>query len=124
MSDTRPVRFIAHFSIDDPEVYRVYEKGFFPILKAHGGRFLTYDDAPVVLEGSRADGRTVMIEFDSEEALMGWWESPEYGTRCSPVVSRWLSCGGAFGPLLRVVHRAVRTHVGLDEHHVSWWFAA
>ena len=78
MSDTRPVRFIAHFTIDDPEVYRVYEKGFFPILKAHGGRFLTYDDAPVVLEGSRAEGRTVMIEFESEEALMGWWESPEY----------------------------------------------
>ena len=78
MSDDRPVRFVARFTIDDPERYRVYEKGFFPILTAHGGRFLTYDDAPTILEGTRADGRTVIIEFDSEAALMGWWESPEY----------------------------------------------
>ena len=78
MSDDRPVRFVAHFTIDDPERYRVYEKGFFPILTAHGGRFLTYDDSPTILEGTRADGRTVLIEFDSEAALMGWWESPEY----------------------------------------------
>jgi uncharacterized protein (DUF1330 family) len=78
MSDAQPVRFIAHFTVDDPERYRVYEKGFFPILREHGGRFLTYDDAPVVLEGEHAAGRTVLIEFDSEKALMGWWESPEY----------------------------------------------
>jgi uncharacterized protein (DUF1330 family) len=78
MSDTRPVRFVAHFTVHDPERYRVYESGFFPILKAHGGRFVTYDDDPTVLEGTRADGRTVMIDFDSEEALTGWWDSPEY----------------------------------------------
>ena len=39
---------------------------------------MTYDDNPIILEGSRPDGRTVLIEFDSSEALMGWWESPEY----------------------------------------------
>jgi uncharacterized protein (DUF1330 family) len=78
VTDTRPVRFIAHFTVDDPDRYRVYEQGFFPILRAHGGRFLTYDDDPAVLEGTHAEGRTVIIEFDSEEALRGWWESPEY----------------------------------------------
>jgi uncharacterized protein (DUF1330 family) len=78
MSDPGTVRFVAHFTIDDPERYRVYEQGFFPILRAHGGRFLTYDDAPLVLEGELAPGRTVLLEFDSEEALLGWWESPEY----------------------------------------------
>ena len=72
------VRFVAHFTVTDAETYRTYEKGFFPILKAHGGRFLTYDDAPLVLEGAREEGRTVLIEFDSEEALLGWWNSPEY----------------------------------------------
>ena len=75
---TAPVRFVAHFTVDDPDRYRVYEKGFFPILRAHGGRFLTFDDDPTVLEGTHADGRTVLIEFDSEEALTGWWESAEY----------------------------------------------
>ncbi|MEI8050315.1 MAG: DUF1330 domain-containing protein [Actinomycetes bacterium] len=78
MPEGQPVRFIAHFSIDDPDRYRIYEKGFFPILAAHGGRFLTYDDDPVILEGQRAAGRSVILEFDSEEALQGWWESPEY----------------------------------------------
>jgi uncharacterized protein (DUF1330 family) len=78
MADSHTVRFIAHFTIDDPDRYRIYEKGFFPILAAHGGRFVTYDDAPTVLEGRHAKGRTVILEFDSEAALMGWWESPEY----------------------------------------------
>ena len=36
-----PVHFIAHFSVTDADKYRVYEKGFFPILKAHGGQFLS-----------------------------------------------------------------------------------
>jgi len=76
MADT--VRFVAHFTVNDPEGYHRYEKGFFPILKAHGGRFLTYDDQPVVLEGTHDTGRTVMIEFDNEEALLAWWNSPEY----------------------------------------------
>jgi uncharacterized protein (DUF1330 family) len=76
MSDV--VHFIAHFTVDDPEPYHAYEKGFFPILKAHGGRFVTYDDDVTVLEGSRAEGRTVILQFDSEEQCMAWWNSPEY----------------------------------------------
>jgi uncharacterized protein (DUF1330 family) len=75
---SNPVHFIAHFSIDDAERYRIYEKGFFPILKAHGGHFVSYDDDVTVLEGERAPGRTVIIQFESEDALMGWWNSPEY----------------------------------------------
>ena len=78
MSDASPVHFIAHFTVNDPASYRVYEKGFFPILKAHGGRFVTYDDNVTVLEGERAEGRTVIIQFESEDALNTWWNSPEY----------------------------------------------
>ena len=73
-----PVHFIAHFTVTDPERYRVYEKGFFPILKAHGGEFITFDDSPTVLEGEWGEGRTVILRFESEEALMTWWNSPEY----------------------------------------------
>jgi len=78
MSDSQPVRFLAHFTIDDADRYRQYEKGFFPILKAHGGRFITYDDHATMLEGDNLTGRMVLLEFDSEEALMTWWNSPEY----------------------------------------------
>ena len=39
------VYMIANLKIEDAETYRKYEKGFFPILKKHGGSFITYDDA-------------------------------------------------------------------------------
>jgi uncharacterized protein (DUF1330 family) len=73
-----PVHFIAHFTINDADKYRVYEKGFFPILKAHNGTFVTYDDNVTVLEGAPEAGRTVVIQFESEAACMAWWNSPEY----------------------------------------------
>ena len=77
-STTGPVHFIAHFQVDDAEVYHGYEKGFFPVLKPYGARFLTFDDDVQVLEGERQPGRTVIIEFPSEEVLLKWWNSPEY----------------------------------------------
>ena len=36
-----PVYIVANFEIEDAGVYRVYEKGFFRILKRHGGEFFT-----------------------------------------------------------------------------------
>ena len=78
MPEQQPVRFIAHFTVDDPERYQAYERGFFPLLKEFGGRFVTYDDDVTVLEGAWAPGRTVILEFDSRDQLMAWWESPAY----------------------------------------------
>ena len=77
MTDS-PVTFIAHFTIVDRDRYKTYVKGFFPLLEAHGGRFRTYDDAVVVLEGTPEAGRTVLIDFDSEDQLLNWWNSDEY----------------------------------------------
>jgi len=73
-----PVHFIAQFTVEDADRYHQYELGFFPILKAHGGEFVTYDDDVTVLEGGEASGRTVIIRFKSEEACLKWWNSPEY----------------------------------------------
>ena len=74
----QPVYFIAHITVDDVDVYRQYEKGFFPILKPYGARFVTFDDNVTVLEGERAPGRTIIIEFPSEDVLMTWWNSSDY----------------------------------------------
>lgn len=74
----QPVYFIAHITVDDVDGYRQYEKGFFPILKPYGARFVTFDDNVTVLEGERAPGRTIIIEFPSEDVLMTWWNSPDY----------------------------------------------
>ncbi len=79
MSDTTSaVHFVAHFTVNDAGVYREYEKGFFPVLKPYNARFVTFDDNVTVLEGARAEGRTVVIEFPSEDVLLQWWNSPEY----------------------------------------------
>ena len=78
MSDASPVHFIAHFTVTDPDGYHSYEKGFFPVLKPYGAKFITFDDNVTVLEGEREPGRTVIIQFPSEEVLMEWWNSPEY----------------------------------------------
>ncbi len=78
MSDA-PAYLIANFTIHDKDEYRKYEKGFFPILKRHGGEFFTYDDAPTHLEGTAPrPGRMVIFKFPSEEAATAWWNDPDY----------------------------------------------
>lgn len=78
MSDI-PVFMIANFHVHDAETYRLYEKGFFPILKKHGGSFLTYDDNTITLEGAHPrEGRIVMFQFPSEAAAQAWFDDPEY----------------------------------------------
>ena len=74
-----PAFMISNFTVEDPEKYRVYEKGFFPILKKHGGEFLTYDDNNSILEGDeRPEGRVVLFKFPSEKAAKAWYADPEY----------------------------------------------
>ena len=43
MSDV-PVYMVVNLHVTNAEEYRVYEKGFFPLLKKYGGTFVTYDD--------------------------------------------------------------------------------
>ena len=69
MSDV-PVYMIANLvTNEDPSEYRTYEKGFFPILKKHGGSFITFDDSTKHLEGSEPRaGRMIIFQFPSEAA--------------------------------------------------------
>jgi uncharacterized protein (DUF1330 family) len=74
-----PVYIIANFVIEDADRYRVYEKGFFPLLKKHGGSFVTFDDNIETIEGSAPpSGRIVIFQFPSEEVARGWYADPEY----------------------------------------------
>ena len=60
------VFMVANLEIDDPDRYRQYEKGFFPILKRHGGEFVTFDDRTRTLEGaSPPPGRMVIFRLDA-----------------------------------------------------------
>jgi uncharacterized protein (DUF1330 family) len=74
-----PAYIIANFIVHDAEEYRNYEKGFFPILKRHGGQFFTYDDNPDTLEGADPrEGRIVLFTFPSEQAARDWYNDPDY----------------------------------------------
>jgi uncharacterized protein (DUF1330 family) len=74
-----PVYIVANFEIEDAGVYRVYEKGFFRILKRHGGKFFTYDDSTENFEGLEPlTGRVVIFTFPSEDAARGWYNDPGY----------------------------------------------
>ena len=78
MSDL-PVHVVANFTIHDADTYRLYEKGFFPILKKHGGEFVTLDDESVTFEGSEPrEGRVVILKFPNEEAAKSWYNDSEY----------------------------------------------
>lgn len=76
-----PVTMIANLTIHDPTRYGQYEKGFFPILKKHGGEFITFDDRIETLEGEAPpEGRLVIFKFPSEAAARAWFADPEYQT--------------------------------------------
>lgn len=78
MSD-QPAYVVANFTIHDADSYRVYEKGFFPILKRHGGEFITLDDNSMTFEGSEPrEGRIVLLKFPSEDAATAWYHDPDY----------------------------------------------
>ena len=73
------VYVIANLVVTDAESYRLDEKGFFPLLKRHGGSFITYDDAPHNFEGSAPrPGRMIMFSFPSEAAARGWYDDADY----------------------------------------------
>lgn len=72
------VYFIAQVQVNDAEGYGRYAAMAGPSLVAAGGKVLTADDTPVPVEGEWFGPRTVVIEFESEEAFHGWYDSPDY----------------------------------------------
>jgi len=80
-----PVHFIAQLTIDDADRYRDYEKGFFPILKAHGGKFITYDDDVTLLEGKELG--VVPSSFDSSRKTHASPGGIRPSTRNSPSIA-------------------------------------
>ena len=73
------VYLIANLIIKDAAEYRKYEKGFFRLLKRHGGEFITFDDRPETFEGSTPrGGRVIIFKFPSEAFATRWFSDPDY----------------------------------------------
>lgn len=78
MSDV-PVYMVVNLVIKDKEEYRIYEKGFFSLLKKYNGSFVTYDDNAINLEGnSPREGRMIIFSFPSEEEGKAWYADAQY----------------------------------------------
>ena len=74
------VYMIVNLKINDPDQYRVYEKGFFQFLKKHNGSFITFDDSPECLEGEQPTqfDRVIIFSFPSEQDANNWWNDDGY----------------------------------------------
>ena len=75
-----PVYMIVNLKINDPDQYKVYEKGFFPFLKKYNGSFITFDDSPECLEGEQPTqfDRVIIFSFPSEQDANNWWNDDDY----------------------------------------------
>jgi uncharacterized protein (DUF1330 family) len=72
------VYLIAQLNIRDRGRYSQYVAGFMEILSRYGGRLLSVDESPDLIEGKWDFTRTVLLEFPSEAAVKSWYHSEDY----------------------------------------------
>jgi len=66
-----------YHSVKNPAVLTEYAKLATPVVKAHGGRFLSRGTAVKVYEAGIQE-RSVIVEFDSVQDAIAAYEDPEY----------------------------------------------
>ena len=74
-----PAYVIGQLDIKNPTAYQAYLDGFMPCFTRHGGELLvTSGNEMVLLQGSWALPRTVVMRFPSVAAARAWYDNPEY----------------------------------------------
>ena len=73
-----PAYWIARAQISDPAEYKKYTDRVPNILNQYGGRVLVRGGKYQIMEGPEMFHRFIVIEFDSLEAGVKCFESPEY----------------------------------------------
>ena len=74
-----PAYLIAHYNVDDPDLYREYQKGAGPALRIGSeSKVLVLDPASNQVEGEPGGVQTVVIEFESMAKAKDIYESGEY----------------------------------------------
>jgi uncharacterized protein (DUF1330 family) len=69
---------IVTMTVHDTEMYREYTSRSPPILKRHGGRFLTRGTEVSTIEGEKFMERMVILEFPSRTNVDAFFKDPEY----------------------------------------------
>ena len=73
-----PAYVVSMMHINDPDNYKNYTDRTPPIVKRHGGKFLTRGEEFTCVEGKQYDGRLVILEFPSKAHVEAWYADPEY----------------------------------------------
>ena len=74
---------MAAYMIVDEDVFNLaaideYGAAARPTIVAHGGKALIRTTECLALEGDWKPKRLVVLEFESKEAALNWYNSPEY----------------------------------------------
>lgn len=69
---------IAQVKVTNPELYENYKPLAKAAIEAFGGRYHVRGSTPAALEGTAADRRYVIVEFDSVETARKFYESEQY----------------------------------------------
>ena len=73
-----PAYILSTMTIHDPATYKRYTDVTPPIVKRHGGRFLTRGDEVTTLEGGKFTERLVLIEFPTRAQAEAFYSDPDY----------------------------------------------
>lgn len=71
------VYIIVSYDIEDPKGYEGYVPGVGPLLQKHNAEILVADYEAKSIEG-KARGANAVLRFESEEAVMNFYNDPEY----------------------------------------------
>lgn len=69
---------IARVQVHDPEQYAEYTRRTPAVIESYGGRFLARGGRTATIEGPEAEGRIVVLEFDTLEQAVACFTSPAY----------------------------------------------
>lgn len=79
MAMAEPAYFIAQIQVDDWDAFMSeYGPRAMGTLMEHNIKVLVGGPGATTLEGEWAGNHTVVIEFESREAIEDWYNSPEY----------------------------------------------
>lgn len=74
----KPAYFVAEFQLTDPEGIKPYSAKVESTFTPYSGRFIVRGGKMNVKEGFGAQGRLIIIKFDSLSQANAWYNSPEY----------------------------------------------
>jgi len=77
-SVTKPAYYVAEFQATDSEGIKPYSAAVESTFKPFSGRFIVRGGEMDVKEGFGAQGRLVIIKFDSLAQAQAWYNSPAY----------------------------------------------